>query len=67
MDKEKLTKFLPVLGSPLWAKLEEDVLLPKLEILRTILEAHEDPEVRGQIKLIRYLLGLKTDAKNMEN
>ncbi len=65
MDYDALTKFMPVLGSPLWQRLEDEILLPRLDEFRNQLEIADDPVTRGQIKFIRYLLNLKRNAREM--
>lgn len=65
MDKDKLKKFIPVLNSPFWIRLEEEVLQPHLDKLRDQLEIKDIPEARGKIQFIRMLLDLKKNALTM--
>lgn len=70
MDYDQLVKFRPVLKSPLWERLEDDILLPELELARIELETVDDATrnnmARGKIKFIKELLKLKDYAKQME-
>jgi hypothetical protein len=65
MDKEKLKDFLPVLGSPFWARVIEDYVEPELEKARDALEQNEGQAIRGRIQLLREMLKLKEHAKTM--
>lgn len=70
MDSEALRKFKPVLQSPMWERLEDDILLPELEKTRNELETFDDPVknnmARGKIKFLKELLKMKDHVIEMD-
>lgn len=69
LDRDKLRRLKPLLDSEAWRSIEEYMLEPLVEELRTSLESCPPDNIRfvqGQVYQVRRLLMLRDNAKIME-